>query len=194
MGRFCCCFCLCRLGSFAARNGCCCLMVSGVRYLTPRDWFIFNVLFLNLETVSHHINGFFLNHFNSAVGDETDTESIKLRISEDEIKQQKSPKVIELKIRKNWKETVYRRIYILTWIRCYDQSTAVADVIAGITLGLTMIPQAIAYAALAQLPSQYGLYAAFMGQLQILFKPRMRNIFNHFDAQQVRWYMCSSGR
>lgn len=100
------------------------------------------------------------------MGDETDTESVKLRIAEEEMKQQqKSPKVIQLKIRKNWKETVYRRIYILTWIRHYDQTTAVADVIAGITLGLTMIPQAIAYAALAQLPSQYGLYAAFMGQL-----------------------------
>lgn len=98
------------------------------------------------------------------MGDETDTESIKLRIGEEETKQQKSPKVIQLKIHKNWKETVYRRIYILTWIRSYDQSTAVSDVIAGITLGLTMIPQAIAYAALAQLPSQYGLYAAFMGQ------------------------------
>lgn len=99
------------------------------------------------------------------MGDETDTESIKLRIGEDEVKQQKSPKVIQLKIRKNWKEIVYRRIYILTWIRKYDQNTAIADIIAGITLGLTMIPQAIAYAALAQLPSQYGLYAAFMGQL-----------------------------
>lgn len=36
--------------------------------------------------------------------------------------------------------------------------------IAGVTLGLTMIPQAIAYAALAQLPSHYGLYAAFIGK------------------------------
>lgn len=104
--------------------------------------------------------------FQFTVGDETDTESVKLRMSEDEMKQQKSPKVIQLKIRKNWKETVYRRIYILTWIRSYDQSTAVSDFIAGITLGLTMIPQAIAYAALAQLPSQYGLYAAFMGQFR----------------------------
>lgn len=121
------------------------------------------------------------------MGDETDSESIKLRMSEDEVKQQKSPKVIQLKIRKNWKETVYRRIYILTWIRSYDQSTAVADVIAGITLGLTMIPQAIAYAALAQLPSQYGLYAAFMGQLRTLYKSQIgSNFIKYSNAQQVR--------
>lgn len=121
-----------------------------------------------------HIINDLVFRFNFAVGDETDTESVKLRIQEDEMKQQKSPKVIQLKIRKNWKETVYRRIYILTWIRSYDQSTAVSDVIAGITLGLTMIPQAIAYAALAQLPSQYGLYAAFMGQLHIYLQSNRR--------------------
>jgi solute carrier family 26 (sodium-independent sulfate anion transporter), member 11 len=56
-----------------------------------------------------------------------------------------------------------RRFFIITWLRCYDRSAAVADLIAGITLGLTMIPQSIAYASLAGLPSQYGLYAAFMG-------------------------------
>lgn len=116
---------------------------------------------------------------NVTVGDETDTESIKLRIGEEEMKQQKSPKVIQLKIRKNWKETVYRRIYILTWIRSYDQSTAVSDVIAGITLGLTMIPQAIAYAALAQLPSQYGLYAAFMGQCEVTHQIRNYTLFSY---------------
>lgn len=101
----------------------------------------------------------------SLVGDDTDSESVKLRIREENEKQknQPQPKSIQLKVHKNWKETLYRRIYILTWIRSYDQSTAVSDLIAGITLGLTIIPQAIAYAALASLPSQYGLYAAFMG-------------------------------
>lgn len=95
------------------------------------------------------------------MADDTDMESVKLRIREPS--SEKQPKTIQLKIHKNWKAHVCRRIYILTWIRQYDKATAVSDIIAGITLGLTMIPQAIAYAALAQLPSQYGLYAAFMG-------------------------------
>lgn len=56
-----------------------------------------------------------------------------------------------------------RRIFILTWIRSYDREKAVADLIAGITLGLTIIPQSIAYAALAGLSSEYGLYSAFIG-------------------------------
>lgn len=99
------------------------------------------------------------------MGDETDSESVKLRIREANNEKSQQRKPIQLKIHKNWKELVCRRIYILTWIRSYDQSTAVSDFIAGITLGMTMIPQAIAYAALAQLPSQYGLYSAFMGKL-----------------------------
>lgn len=36
------------------------------------------------------------------------------------------------------------------------------DAIAGITVGLTSIPQSIAYAVVAGLPPQYGLYSAFI--------------------------------
>lgn len=70
----------------------------------------------------------------------------------------------ELKRKADWKSSIAQRIYILTWIRTYDRSAAVSDLIAGTTVGLTMIAQAIAYAALAGLPSQYGLYSAFVGK------------------------------
>ena len=56
-----------------------------------------------------------------------------------------------------------RRVYILSWIGLYDREKAVSDLIAGITLGLTIIPQSIAYASLAGLSSEYGLYSAFIG-------------------------------
>lgn len=114
------------------------------------------LLFIN---ESHNFKPFF---FSYTVGDETDSESVKLRIREAN-NEKPPPKPIQLKIQKNWKELVCRRVFILSWIGNYDQTTAVSDLIAGITLGLTMIPQAIAYAALAQLPSHYGLYAAFIG-------------------------------
>lgn len=64
---------------------------------------------------------------------------------------------------------IVEKIYILTWIRDYNREQALSDLIAGITLGLTIIPQSLAYAALAGLPSQYGLYAAFMGSLIYVF-------------------------
>lgn len=124
------------------------------------------------------------------VGDETDSESVKLRIREANNEKPPPPKPIQLKIHKNWTELVCRRVYILTWLRNYDQNTAVSDMIAGVTLGLTMIPQAIAYAALAQLPSHYGLYAAFMGKpfyfFFILFHFIFEFINSHSENKVIR--------
>lgn len=68
-----------------------------------------------------------------------------------------------------WLQFLVQRVHILTWIPNYGKSVAVADFIAGVTLGLTMIPQSIAYAALANLPSQYGLYSGFLGSLIYVF-------------------------
>ncbi len=42
-----------------------------------------------------------------------------------------------------------------------DGNTVKADIIAGITVALVLIPQSMAYASLAGLPAYYGLYAAF---------------------------------
>lgn len=100
---------------------------------------------------------------------DSDTESQKQRFVDDSTIIDASTtatsksKAIELKRRLDWRSHIAKRVYILTWIRSYDKNIAIADMIAGITLGLTMIPQAIAYAALAGLPSQYGLYSAFVG-------------------------------
>lgn len=62
-----------------------------------------------------------------------------------------------------------RRFHILNWLPRYDREKAAADLIAGITLGLTIIPQSIAYAALAGIPSEYGLYSAFIGSIIYVF-------------------------
>ncbi|KAJ8001551.1 hypothetical protein DPEC_G00170660 [Dallia pectoralis] len=52
---------------------------------------------------------------------------------------------------------------ILTWLPRYRLSWLQMDLIAGLTVGLTTVPQALAYAEVAGLPVQYGLYSAFMG-------------------------------
>uniref|UniRef100_A0A8C7JTE1 Solute carrier family 26 member 11 n=1 Tax=Oncorhynchus kisutch TaxID=8019 RepID=A0A8C7JTE1_ONCKI len=52
---------------------------------------------------------------------------------------------------------------ILTWLPKYRLSWLQMDLIAGLTVGLTTVPQALAYAEVAGLPVQYGLYSAFMG-------------------------------
>lgn len=60
------------------------------------------------------------------------------------------------------KKTLLRRLPILEWLPKYTLRSGLADVIAGVTVGLTVIPQAIAYAGVAGLPPQYGLYSSFM--------------------------------
>jgi len=48
------------------------------------------------------------------------------------------------------------------WWKGYSWPAARADVIAGLTVALVLIPQSMAYAQLAGLPAYYGLYAAFL--------------------------------
>ena len=51
----------------------------------------------------------------------------------------------------------------LRWLpELSDRGVLRADILAGITVALVLIPQSMAYAALAGLPPYYGLYAAFL--------------------------------
>ena len=52
-----------------------------------------------------------------------------------------------------------------SWIFSYNLQWFLGDLIAGITVGLVVIPQGMAYAKLAGLPVQFGLYTSFMGAL-----------------------------
>lgn len=54
---------------------------------------------------------------------------------------------------------------ILDWIRKYNSDFLKKDAIAGITVGVVLIPQGIAYAMIAGLPPIYGLYTAIVPQL-----------------------------
>lgn len=56
-----------------------------------------------------------------------------------------------------------RRVPILRWLPCYTIEDGLGDIMAGVTVGLTVIPQSMAYAGLAGLPPQYGLYGSFLG-------------------------------
>ena len=50
----------------------------------------------------------------------------------------------------------------LKWFQKYHFLHFRADLIAGLTVALVLIPQSMAYAQLAGLPSYYGLYAALL--------------------------------
>ncbi|KAM4843303.1 sodium-independent sulfate anion transporter, partial [Thomomys bottae] len=56
-----------------------------------------------------------------------------------------------------------RCLPVLAWLPSYSAQWLKMDLIAGLSVGLTLIPQALAYAEVAGLPPQYGLYSAFTG-------------------------------
>ncbi|TPX49591.1 hypothetical protein SeMB42_g02549 [Synchytrium endobioticum] len=49
------------------------------------------------------------------------------------------------------------------WITRYNWTWFMGDLIAGVTVAAVAIPQSMAYAKLASLPPQFGLYSAFVG-------------------------------
>ena len=51
---------------------------------------------------------------------------------------------------------------IPAWLRHYSFAALPADVIAGLVVGILVIPQSLGYAVLAGLPPVYGLYAAIV--------------------------------
>lgn len=53
-------------------------------------------------------------------------------------------------------------IPILDWLPKYNKTWLKGDISAGLTVGVMLIPQGMAYALLAGLPPQYGLYTAIV--------------------------------
>ncbi|CAJ0584645.1 unnamed protein product, partial [Mesorhabditis spiculigera] len=62
-------------------------------------------------------------------------------------------------------KTAKRRIPITSWARKYRVKNLMADIIAGVTVGIYNVPQGMAYSVLASLPPVYGLYASFFPPL-----------------------------
>ncbi len=53
---------------------------------------------------------------------------------------------------------LHRNLPILGWLRSYDRAWLMADVLAGLTLWGLVVPEGMAYAGIAGLPPQAGLY------------------------------------
>jgi len=62
-----------------------------------------------------------------------------------------------------WKAFVHRHLPIFKWAPTYAKQDWYGDVIAGLTAGMMVLPQGLAYAQVAQLEQHHGLYSAFMG-------------------------------
>ncbi|KAH7013190.1 sulfate transporter family-domain-containing protein [Ilyonectria destructans] len=73
-------------------------------------------------------------------------------------------------------EYLYSLFPFLSWIGKYNLIWFLGDLIAGITVGAVVVPQSMAYAQLAQLPVEYGLYTSFMGVLIYWFFATSKDI------------------
>jgi len=60
-------------------------------------------------------------------------------------------------------------IPLLEWLPKYKKSNLLKDSIAGFTVGIILVPQAMAYAMIAGLPPVYGLYTALVPVLMYVF-------------------------
>lgn len=70
------------------------------------------------------------------------------------------------------KKTLYKRLPVLKWLPRYNGQDAVGDLVAGITVGLTVIPQSLAYSNVAGLPPQ-------VHKLCILISIRLMTNYSH---------------
>lgn len=61
------------------------------------------------------------------------------------------------------RKTLHKRVPVTAWLPQYSAERALGDLIAGVTVGLTVIPQSLAYSNIAGLPPQHGLYGSFLG-------------------------------
>jgi SulP family sulfate permease len=58
---------------------------------------------------------------------------------------------------------------VLDWLPNYKKQELQGDLFAGLTVGVMLIPQGMAYAMIAGLPPIYGLYASFIPQIIYAF-------------------------
>jgi high affinity sulfate transporter 1 len=70
-----------------------------------------------------------------------------------------------------------RNIPILTWLPNYDRSWLTVDAIAGLTVWGLVVPESMAYAGVAGLPPQFGLYTLAVSLLVYALLGTSRHLF-----------------
>src|SRR4051812_50119523 len=65
-----------------------------------------------------------------------------------------------------------RHVPITGWLPSYDRGLLSGDAVAGLSVWALLVPQSLAYASLAGVPAQYGLYTALVALIAYaLFGP-----------------------
>ena len=64
----------------------------------------------------------------------------------------------------------------LKWLPNYKKANLFSDMVAGLTVGIILIPQGMAYAMIAGLPPVYGMYASIVPVLFYMFLGTSKNV------------------
>ena len=88
--------------------------------------------------------------------------------------------------------TYGRNLFPFTrWIGRYNLQWLYGDLVAGITIGAVVVPQGMAYAKLAALDPEYGLYSSFMGVLIYWFFATSKDITIGVSKDRLHLKSCS---
>lgn len=79
------------------------------------------------------------------------------------------------------------KLPVAQWLPHYHYKWLVQDVIAGITLGVMFIPQGLAYAKIADIPVEHGLYSCWLPSALYFFLGTSKGMYSSVSPIRDFW-------
>ncbi|KAK0372433.1 sulfate permease [Colletotrichum limetticola] len=73
------------------------------------------------------------------------------------------------------------KVPIVQWLPQYHPKWLLSDFIAGMTIGVMMIPQALAYAKIATIPGEFGLYSSWLPAAIYVFMGTSKGAYGQYN-------------
>lgn len=73
------------------------------------------------------------------------------------------------------------KVPIVQWLPRYNPKWLITDFIAGLTVGVMLIPQSLAYAKIATIPIANGLYSSWLPAAFAVFMGTSKGLFAHLS-------------
>jgi sodium-independent sulfate anion transporter 11 len=93
------------------------------------------------------------------------------------------------------------RVPIIHWLPKYNPRWLLNDTLAGITVGVLLIPQSLAYAKIATIPGQYGLMSSWLPNFLYFIMGTSKGAYHHcqyelhtdWEFRYVHWSYFTHG-
>lgn len=72
---------------------------------------------------------------------------------------------------------IVEKVPVVHWAPHYNPRWLLTDALAGITIGVMLIPQALAYAKIATIPGQYGLMSSWLPNFLYFFMGTSKGVY-----------------